>query len=385
MSGYDKSKAIHRTTSLVEEAREKVEKTIAYMTEHLSDNMTREQLAAIIHLNPEHYSRIFKKYKGVSPVDYLASLRMEQAKRLLHASSESIRTIARLVGYEDPYYFSRRFKQVVGVSPTGYVRQPGRRVVALDYYGQCMALGVQPVGASSGDISDYFQDWTAQTQTVGISSEDKFDLQAIRKLQPDLILTARKEWEEELSSAGPTLFLDMHQDPVYDHLPAIASRLDKNQEALRWIGAYEERAAELRAQLGAGMKGQKVAVLRVRSELLQMYGMMNMGYPLYRGLQLAPPDKISWQSLCNAHYHSSVISLEELAFYGAEHIFVVLEPSEAAEQTWARIQKTEAWSSYPAAVSGNVYVVNAGRWLAFDAISVKEQMGEAARLLLGRL
>jgi ABC-type Fe3+-hydroxamate transport system substrate-binding protein len=385
MSGYDKhSIASQRTTLFIEEAREKVEKTIVYMTGHFNENVTREKLAALVGLNPEHYSRIFKKYKGVSPIDYMTELRMEQAKQLLHQTSGSIRAIAKQVGYEDPYYFSRRFKQIVGVSPSGFVHQPSQRVVALDYYGHCMALGIEPVGASSGDISDYFPNGSTRTQNVSVYHKDRFDLQSIKKLQPDLILTARKEWEAELSLVAPTQVVDMNQDPIYDHLLMIAGWLGKEQEARSWIGEYEKRAADLRAKLAGCMDGKKVAVLRIRSELMQMYGVMNMGYPLYRGLQLEPPDKIKWQSMCNAYYHSSVISIEELSFYEADHLFVVLQHEAADELAWAQIQETEAWRSYPAVRSGNVYRVEAGRWLAFDAVSVMEQMNDAAELLLAR-
>ncbi|MBB6732954.1 helix-turn-helix transcriptional regulator [Cohnella zeiphila] len=54
--------------------------------------------------DPEHFSRMFKKITGQSPVDYLTDLRIRQAQRLLRSSPLTIKEIATRVGIDDPSY-----------------------------------------------------------------------------------------------------------------------------------------------------------------------------------------------------------------------------------------------------------------------------------------
>ena len=81
-----------------------------------------------IELNVEHYARkagmskesfyhLFRKSIGVPLHKYITQVRLKEARRLLKYSSESISQIAYSVGYDDPLYFSRIFKKYYGVSP----------------------------------------------------------------------------------------------------------------------------------------------------------------------------------------------------------------------------------------------------------------------------
>ncbi|GBF77167.1 hypothetical protein PA598K_05701 [Paenibacillus sp. 598K] len=200
-------------------------------------------------------------------------------------------------------------------------------------------------------------------------------------LQPTLVLTGSAVIEQELVDSVPALRLDAYQDPIYEQLPAVAARLDRREQAAAWIAGYEARRAELRAKVHDATGGSRVAILRIRGELMQMYGMLNMGYALYRSLQLPPPDRIAVQSLCNEHFHSSVITVEELPFYAAEHLFVVVQPDAAAAACWQALTTSQPWCDYPAVQAGHVYKVDVADWLSNDPLSLLGQMEEAAALL----
>lgn len=76
---------------------------------------------------PFHYDylrKVFKKELGMSPLEYLTSLRMKNAERLLSiglSDGHAIAEIARMCGYENALYFSRVFKKHYGCSPSQYV------------------------------------------------------------------------------------------------------------------------------------------------------------------------------------------------------------------------------------------------------------------------
>lgn len=69
---------------------------------------------------PEHFRRLFVKSMGVTPLQYLISLRTSYAKSLIDNRSKSgcsFKQIAYSSGYSDYYYFSRQFKQQTGFPP----------------------------------------------------------------------------------------------------------------------------------------------------------------------------------------------------------------------------------------------------------------------------
>ncbi|PZE19750.1 AraC family transcriptional regulator [Paenibacillus xerothermodurans] len=100
-----------------------IELTQDYMIGHYQEPLTLEGLAQMAGLSVSHYSRLFKKYIGYSPIDYLTHLRVDRAKELLVLFDYRLKSIAGSVGYTDEFYFSRIFKKVTGVSPRDYAKK----------------------------------------------------------------------------------------------------------------------------------------------------------------------------------------------------------------------------------------------------------------------
>ncbi|CAG7634980.1 HTH-type transcriptional activator Btr [Paenibacillus solanacearum] len=100
-----------------------IEQTQDYMVSHYQEPLTLESLAQMAGLSVSHYSRLFKKYVGYSPIDYLTHLRVDRAKELLVLSEYRLKSIAGSVGYTDEFYFSRIFKKVTGFSPREYAKK----------------------------------------------------------------------------------------------------------------------------------------------------------------------------------------------------------------------------------------------------------------------
>ena len=80
-----------------------------------------DQIAQNMYLSSVYISKIFKEETGESPINYLISLRLEKAKdHLIASESISIKEIAHSVGYDDVYHFSKLFKKYYGLSPLNY-------------------------------------------------------------------------------------------------------------------------------------------------------------------------------------------------------------------------------------------------------------------------
>ena len=77
------------------------------------------------------FKRRFRSATGYTPVEYVQTLRVEEAKQWLETESLPTEEVGRLVGYEDPTFFRRLFKRRTGVTPARY-RQRFRQILPTD-------------------------------------------------------------------------------------------------------------------------------------------------------------------------------------------------------------------------------------------------------------
>jgi AraC-like DNA-binding protein len=101
-----------------------VNRIINYLNENYEHKISLEQIAHNMYLSPVYISKIFKEETGESPINYLIKIRLEKAKDiLLDSDNGSIKNIANQVGYDDVYHFSKLFKKYYGISPLYYRKQ----------------------------------------------------------------------------------------------------------------------------------------------------------------------------------------------------------------------------------------------------------------------
>jgi len=92
-----------------------------YIKMNYQNNITNTVLSKQFGFVPSYISYQFKKYKGVSPGDYLTNYRIEKAKTIMQEDSDLlVKEIADMVGFHDAYYFSKTFKRKTGIWPTEY-------------------------------------------------------------------------------------------------------------------------------------------------------------------------------------------------------------------------------------------------------------------------
>ncbi|MEK5322897.1 AraC family transcriptional regulator [Aeribacillus composti] len=93
------------------------EKVKKYIAENYHRDITLNELANIVYVNPYHLAHTFKNEVGISPIQYLIKHRIEVAKTMLLHTNLTIREIASKVGYPNANYFNLLFKKFTGYSP----------------------------------------------------------------------------------------------------------------------------------------------------------------------------------------------------------------------------------------------------------------------------
>lgn len=101
-----------------------INKVAEYIDSNYKDRILVQGIAKKFGFNPSYLCTIYRKYKGISPNEYITEKRITKAKAMLKYNTElTVKQIAGEVGYEDAYYFSRVFRNVTGISPTEYRKQ----------------------------------------------------------------------------------------------------------------------------------------------------------------------------------------------------------------------------------------------------------------------
>ena len=92
----------------------------AYITEHCSEKLTLEDVAAYSGYSKYHFSRIFKEYTGMSIYEFYLRQRLLLCRQLLSEMNLPITEVASRAGFGSLATFNRVFKQYEGVTPTQY-------------------------------------------------------------------------------------------------------------------------------------------------------------------------------------------------------------------------------------------------------------------------
>lgn len=94
-----------------------------WLATHYSVGSPVEETVARSGLAERTFKRRFTKATGITPIAYVQSLRVEEAKRRLERTTDSIEEISWKVGYEDPAFFRRLFKRMTRMTPGAYRRK----------------------------------------------------------------------------------------------------------------------------------------------------------------------------------------------------------------------------------------------------------------------
>ncbi|RTE09924.1 response regulator [Paenibacillus whitsoniae] len=107
--------------------KDPIEEAKQYMEKRLAEDVSLEEVAEYVGLNPSYFSQLFKQSTNETFVQYRTRRRMEKAKKLLEQPQWRITDISGEVGYADHPHFTKTFKKYEGCLPSEYRHKMGIR------------------------------------------------------------------------------------------------------------------------------------------------------------------------------------------------------------------------------------------------------------------
>ncbi|MEM7011370.1 MAG: AraC family transcriptional regulator [Verrucomicrobiota bacterium] len=99
---------------------QELSRVVAFLEEHVVDEITIERMAEIAGISVPHFTRLFQQLLRMSPMEYVLSLRVQEAQRLLSTTDSTIGEIAIATGFYDQSHFTKRFRKLTGMTPLAY-------------------------------------------------------------------------------------------------------------------------------------------------------------------------------------------------------------------------------------------------------------------------
>jgi YesN/AraC family two-component response regulator len=100
-----------------------IEEAIKYVHENFKEKLTLQMCSSYVFMNPQYFSRIFKKEVGVTYTDYVNNLKIVYACKLLETTTYLAYRISSECGFTDPSYFNRVFFQQMKMTPKEYKKK----------------------------------------------------------------------------------------------------------------------------------------------------------------------------------------------------------------------------------------------------------------------
>lgn len=105
---------------LEQSSRTEVVSAIHYVSQHLHERISLENISQHLHLNSSYFSRLFRKETGETFIEYVTKTKMERAKELLDQTDYTVNKICEMLGYDNQSYFIKTFKTYTGLTPIEY-------------------------------------------------------------------------------------------------------------------------------------------------------------------------------------------------------------------------------------------------------------------------
>lgn len=113
---YDKEKIVESSA----DHPDFIEESLKYIHDNFREKLTLQMISSYVFMNPQYFSRVFKKQVGITCTNYVNNLKIAHACKLLEKTDYTAYRISSECGFTDPSYFNRVFFQQMKMTPKEY-------------------------------------------------------------------------------------------------------------------------------------------------------------------------------------------------------------------------------------------------------------------------
>ena len=185
-----------------------INNAIAYMENHLTDNITLADIAKSVNISVFHFQRAFSLLTGMTPTEYMRKRRLSQAGAEIANGSERVIDIAMKYGFDSPESFTKAFMRFHGSSPMqvrkgSSIQFMNRYTVRITIEGGCiMEYKIETWEAM--DLLVHANDFHAETSDQDIPAfwDEYYANEEYRKIPAYLGVCAQKKTDEDVFRYG---------------------------------------------------------------------------------------------------------------------------------------------------------------------------------------
>jgi len=362
-----------------------------YMERFYDSKVTIDELARIANISPKYFVDLFKKTYGISAMDYLTSLRINRAKRLMArpgAKLLKMKDIAQEVGYHDEFYFSRRFKKETGMTPTAYIQSRRRKIAAYHVaaIGQLLALHIIPYAAPlHPKWTDYYYKAYREDISIHLSAYRKnqhweANINKLMEARPDIVISmdgVDRAEKAMLDRAASVVYVPWMEKNWREQLLFIAEALGETGEAEQWLEGYDRKIRAARDRLQGEIQGDTFLILRISKQNLYAYCNRSMAEVFYRDLQM--PAAYSGDQ----PVYDREITPEQLADVHADRLLLLIRREAETLNYWTSLQHSVPWQELKAVRNNRVYLISSDPWCEYSASAHERIVDHALEMLSG--
>lgn len=248
------------------------------------------------------------------------------------------------------------------------------RVIALQFAGDLLALGIEPIGIDSTlkNNSKQLEEELADAEDVGDPSVEK-----VLEMEPDLIVAPTYLEENvisQLEQIAPTITVPWAEMDAKEEVAHFGELLDREEEAEEWIASYEKQGEEAKEQISDIIEsGETVGMYELSAKEIYVHTSPGRGtYNLYETLELPAPDLVQ-EEVIDTGEQFAALSLEALPEYAADHMFVTVYEEGGVEEA-EELMDSSIWKNLPAYENDQIYMVDHKEFWFNDGVSMEKQL-----------
>lgn len=114
------AESIAKTSNAGKAHQSFVDESVRYIQKHFKERLTLQMVASRVYMNAQYFSRVFKRETGVTFTEYVNTMKIQYACKLLETTNYPAYRISSECGFTDPSYFNRVFYAQMNMTPKKY-------------------------------------------------------------------------------------------------------------------------------------------------------------------------------------------------------------------------------------------------------------------------